>query len=342
MRSIKIWIGLLMILVLLMLMGHLHAVYVTYGTIDEVMWRYVKDTGENNALKVEKEFENAYDDLSILAESFKYIQGTGQIDRESLNSLLRDTLQKKEHYLSIWTAWEPNILDDDEPHKNTYGHDETGRYIPYLFKAEGEIHLSPLIYGGSEQWYMMPKEMGENHITKPYYSMIDDDEILMTTLSIPVIIDDQIVAVLGLDIKLDSLESLIQNMVIFDSGYCSLIASDGSFVVHLMDEIISKPINDYIEIPDIVNRISEGQTVYYTQESENKNDIIYMFTPVKIHDSSSFWSLLTVVPRDDIHKNSSWFYSVLMVAIVVILIVGYFKVLPKVFRNDALDKREEI
>ena len=67
------------------------------------------------------------------------------ISREAVMGILRSTLAGDDSLSAIYTVWEVDAFDDlDIAYGGVDGHDDTGRFQPYLFRSEGEISLVPV------------------------------------------------------------------------------------------------------------------------------------------------------------------------------------------------------
>ena len=59
---------------------------------------------------------------------------------------LKQVLVDNPGFLAVWTCWEPNALDGkDADFIDAFGHDETGRYLPYWNRLHGDIDVEPLV-----------------------------------------------------------------------------------------------------------------------------------------------------------------------------------------------------
>ncbi len=135
-----------------------------------------------------------------------------------MHEMLKGVIKDNDNILGIWTVWQPNALDGkDEEYKNTEGHDETGRFIPYWYRSGSEVALDILVeydVEGSGDWNLISRNTKKENIMDPFYYPIDGVDTLMTTLSIPIIVNDRVVGVVGADIALDSLLAITSEVKI--------------------------------------------------------------------------------------------------------------------------------
>jgi len=69
------------------------------------------------------------------------MRATSTPDRDVMNSILRNVLEKEERFNGVWTLWEPNALDGkDAEYAGKPGYDETGRFC--LFGTEIRVPYS--------------------------------------------------------------------------------------------------------------------------------------------------------------------------------------------------------
>ena len=79
-------------------------------------------------------------------------------------------------------------------------------------------------------WYYIPIENGKETWINPYYNKNMSEEII--SYVIPIILDDQVIGVVGMDISTSLLYENTKNVVAYKSGYAFLMDHEGNFVYH--------------------------------------------------------------------------------------------------------------
>ncbi len=128
-----------------------------------------------------------------------------QLNREQVVELLNGILAHNSSYLGVYTAWEPDAFDGkDASYANSAGHDATGRFIPYVVRAGSEIQLTPLMdyeTAGVGDYYLIPKRTQQEQVIEPYIYPIDGEDVLLTSLIAPIVINSQFQGIAGVDFR---------------------------------------------------------------------------------------------------------------------------------------------
>lgn len=134
------------------------------------------------------------------------------MDRDLVNQMLYQVLVDNPDILGVYTAWEPNAFDSaDSEYANTTGHDETGRFIPYWYRSNGEITHEPLLDYDSSDYYTKAKLFKHEVIIEPFLYPIDGEDVLLTSLVVPILINGQFVGMAGIDYELSFIQELVEN-----------------------------------------------------------------------------------------------------------------------------------
>jgi methyl-accepting chemotaxis protein len=87
---------------------------------------------------VQAELGNAMDVARTIALTFQGMKQQGVPPRDMMDGVLKQVLEENPGFLAVWTCWEPNALDGkDSDFADAFGHDETGRYVPYWNRLTG-------------------------------------------------------------------------------------------------------------------------------------------------------------------------------------------------------------
>ena len=168
-KSIQLKIALMAGICLLLTAG----ILVTYGLIsssntqtftienvseqqEKMALNGLKTLAGEQAGKIQSEFELALDTARTMAnilETTKKKNKAGivpiSIDRDGINIMLKNVLERNPSFNGTYSCWEPNALDDqDEYFKNGFNgnNKDTGRFTPYWTRdASGNIAVQNLV-----------------------------------------------------------------------------------------------------------------------------------------------------------------------------------------------------
>ena len=156
-----------------------------------------------------------------------------------MDGILKQVLEDNPGFLAVWTCWEPNALDGkDSDFADAFGHDETGRYLPYWNRLTGDIDVEPLVdYNDPEKgaYYQRSLKTKEEEIFEPIPFTVDEKTQFKTVLTIPVLFGGKAVAVVGVDIPLASFRPIVKGVRLYETGYGFLVSSGGILVAHGTD-----------------------------------------------------------------------------------------------------------
>ncbi|HEX8531115.1 MAG TPA: cache domain-containing protein, partial [Cytophagales bacterium] len=135
------------------------------------------------------------------------------LSREDVNGLLKNFIARDTAILGAYTLWEPNAFDGrDSLYAGTAGHDGTGRFIPYWVRTNGKIALEPLVdyqTEGAGNYYLLPKRTGQETVVDPYLYPVGGKQVLMMSLTTPILYQGQFLGITGADISLEWLQAML-------------------------------------------------------------------------------------------------------------------------------------
>ncbi|MDM8537216.1 methyl-accepting chemotaxis protein, partial [Desulfobacterales bacterium HSG17] len=217
------------------------------------------------SFEIKSELETALDSVRTLAEVFSGIkdQRIGlEIDRQRMNNILKMNLNKNKTFLGVYTVWEPNALDQsDALNAGTKGHDQTGRFIPYWSRdTNGKVQLDPLMdYESHEQhengvrkgdYYLLPRERKMECVIDPYPYPVQNKIVWLTSLVVPIMVDNTFYGMAGVDFRLDFIMSLAEqanNNFYKGAGSIAIVSHNGILAaVSGKPELVGKHLQTWI------------------------------------------------------------------------------------------------
>lgn len=282
------------------------------------------DSSKNLGSFVETVIKDVYDTNKTLAKTFESFQEIPPENRRSyFNSLQKEILRDSEKFIDIWTVWEPNALDKlDYKFKNTEGHDNSGRFIPYWTKVNGKISMVPLTEYVSGFWYEKPKTSQHGILIEPNKYELQGNMIYVAGTAIP--IRDRTgksLGVVGIDYSLDYMQEKLSQEVFFKSGYAILISAKGTVLAHKNKNLISKTLPEFEnkEIATYFFDAKRSLTPFLIETQVNGNKHLEVFTPVKIGRTNEIWFVGTSIPEKEIYEES----TNLIKLVSIILLAGF-------------------
>ena len=253
-------IGLLSAVVLLIGLS-VYALQSTKGLVLEQTGKKIKEDavqlvlgrGEAEVSHVTSYLHEAQIRTSILAQSLiaqknhaqeNYL-GSG-ILRRSLNTQVLQAIKSTPYALGAYAVMLPAALgqaDDTYVGQGDAGGNDSGRFSVYWSRNDkGELTLenltekqindnSPDVNGfPSNEWFACSLRIHAPCLLNPYKDTSNQRELLMVTVTQPIMDGDQMLGVVGMDIALSSLQDVLKNLdnqLFSGHGGAALISSDG-------------------------------------------------------------------------------------------------------------------
>ncbi|WPN46137.1 methyl-accepting chemotaxis protein [Pseudomonas sp. P8_241] len=247
--------------------------------------------------------------------------------REELNHSLKTAFERNSKVLGIWLAFEPNGLDgkdsefvDDAARQSN----ESGRFATYFSRAGGEtlntimveedmtkttLNLSGTPYN---VWYTCPRDSKRICLLDPYADTVGDKEMLMTTISVPLLVDGKSIGVVGVDIALDALQAAAvdsQRELFNSAGHMLIVSGTGVMAAYSVDATkVGKSIGDTLgaDGKDVLQLLGSGAPRVLQQ-----GDLIRAVYPVSPIADAKAWAVVIDLPRQVLLADSVKLQAVL-------------------------------
>lgn len=213
-----------------------------------------------------------------------------------LNEMLVHLIEENPNFLSTWYNWELSAIWPDW--KKPYG-----RLRLTYYRLDGQIsykeEILDTVPGFTKGAYYDILEKQVEYVMDPYYFTYKEgeQEVLETSVALPIIIDGVSVGIAGLDLKLQRFQDLIKKIHPIKDSYAFLIAYNGQFVAHDNEELIGKFIQDFSgSDSDVLQKIQNGEEFSNAREGIGGKDYWISYAPVYIGNSPTPWSFGFAVP----------------------------------------------
>lgn len=285
-----------------------------------------RETAYRYANQVKAELGHPMDVAKALARSFEGMKEQGVPPRQMMDGVLKRLLENNPGFLAVWTCWEPNALDGkDSDFIDAFGHDETGRYVPYWNRLPGEIDIEPLAgYTDPEKgaYYFESLKSGQEVVFDPVPYTVDGTTRLKTIITVPVRFHDKNIAVVGVEVPLTSFTPLVKQIKLFDTGYGFLIANNGVFAAHPTKQSnVGKHMDFFDFEKKVIDDVKAGREAsQYKVSKTTGKKTYYIMAPISIGSAKKKWSLAVNIPIDKVlEQPQKVFYSTLIVGNLALL-----------------------
>ncbi|MBI9053038.1 MAG: GAF domain-containing protein [Bacteroidales bacterium] len=216
--------------------------------------------------------------------------------KEILNEMLFHLIEENPNYLSTWFNWELSAIwpEWEKPF---------GRQRLTYYRMDGEIlykeEVIDTVPGFTKGAYYDMLEKQEEYVMDPYYFTYKEgeEEVLETSVAVPIIIDGVSVGVAGFDLLLQRFQDIISSIHPIEGSYAFLISYNGQFVAHNNEEIVGKFIQEFADSDsEVLGKIQNGKEFSSSKKDGNGTEFWTSYAPVYIGKSTTPWSFGFAVP----------------------------------------------
>ncbi|MEN3185859.1 MAG: methyl-accepting chemotaxis protein [Atribacterota bacterium] len=296
--------------------------------------RLMEATSKEFANRAEAILSVAMDAARTMAQVFSRFETIpAEHRREVFLGMLRQVLEGNEDFLGVWVCFEPNALDGkDQEFRGQEGHDDTGRFIPYLYRQGGSIFLEPLRdyeTPGAGDYYLLARNSGNEVLLEPYEYEIAGKKVLMTTCSVPIKREGKVVGVAGVDMALERFQKYVSTTRIFQSGFLRLSSFKGIVVAQPQIERVGQIWGEAQSNASLImETMRKGQTYIGMEYSGAlQRYVLKAYAPIFVGQVKEPWVATAAVPPEEVflEANQNFLRSLLFllagVAVVVLIIL---------------------
>lgn len=201
--------------------------------LNEAAKSRIEAQGDVQALTIRRQFMDAFQYGNGFARQVLFLRDQAEkrfLDafdlREDLTRQVKAALEANPELLGISLVFESNALDSkdelfvDQKH---LGSNEKGRFALYWSQPVAgkltsmslpESDIADTSVGPSGEannaWFTCPRTTLKPCVIEPYFYQIDGQNVLMTSIVFPLILDGKLIASLSVDINLNSLQAVSQ------------------------------------------------------------------------------------------------------------------------------------
>ncbi|MEG0119340.1 MAG: methyl-accepting chemotaxis protein [Pseudomonas sp.] len=286
------------------------------------------------AVRVQKTFGESLLVITALADQIRDMRvmaAKRSLDagalREELNLSLKTAFERNDKVLGIWLAFEPDGLDGkDSEFVNDAARqsNEAGRFATYWSRAGGaslntimveeDLTKTTLSLSGTpyNSWYTCPRDNKRTCLLDPYSDTVGTKEMLMTTISVPLIVDGKTIGVAGIDIALDALQGAAiesQRDLFNHAGHMLIVSGSGVLAADSSDAAkVGKKISDTLGADgnEVLQLLGSA-----TPKILEQGDLIRAVYPVDPIGNSRAWGVVIDLPKQVLLADSVKLQAVL-------------------------------
>ncbi|AMW81852.1 Methyl-accepting chemotaxis transducer [Pseudomonas yamanorum] len=247
--------------------------------------------------------------------------------REELNHSLKTAFDRNTKVLGIWLSFEPNALDGkDSEFVNDAARvsNEKGRFSSYWSRAgseglntvmvEDDLTKTTLNLSGTPYniWYTCPRDTKNTCLLDPYEDTVAGKPVLMTTISLPLLVDGKVIGVVGIDLALNALQAATdaaQKELFNGAGILEILSGNGLIAGYSGEPAkVGKNLVDTLgaEGKEIVQLLASD-----TRKIREEDGTIRAVYPVKPIADAKSWGVVIKLPKQVLLADSLKLQAVL-------------------------------
>ena len=233
-------------------------------------------------------------------------EGKLPLDRQQATDLLKAQLALEPQLYGAFAGFEPNGFDGQDASfagQTALGSDSKGRFVPYFYRDKDQIGTDLLLsieksdpdeFGNpANDYYACPKREGRSCLIDPFKVDINGQQVLVSTITTPIMVGGQFKGIAALDLAVDSISRQAQslNSNIYDGKGETLIVSaagvitgtsgDASLLGSRADKLLGNGWQQYLK-PEV--------------QREELDDAFRISVPIAVPGMSRNWAIIVTLP----------------------------------------------
>jgi methyl-accepting chemotaxis protein len=309
------------------------ALVLSRAQIDRLAHEGAVSIAADNSEKVSRYLENYMNAARTLAEVMSQYETMDVADRRHFFSMmLQGYVEAHPDVIDVFSVWEPNALDGmDGRYANAPGMDSTGRFASgWSLGPDGKPQVETLPPGlDQEDYWLIPMLTGKEVITEPISYTVGGKSFFVPSMVAPIKNSmGKTVGIVGIDIELTGVQSLVTNLKPFGNGVAAVFSSGGNIIAHFdpvrngknmrdtEGDVVGDRLNDWI------NAVATGTPMNFIAGGM----MIYL-SPFTVGNSEKPWSLAIGASYTDIMAPINHMFLIIVcigVAMLAAMTVGAF------------------
>ena len=259
--------------------------------------RTMESQAEAESRRVGADLAAAFSTSQALADSLVVQHRAATLSRATAAQVLQQQLQSHPEWVGLGTLWEPQAFDGrDADFVGAEAHDATGRFMSYWAWQDG-ARVQDVLKGydvpGDGDWYLRPRELKRQAVSEPYRYEIGGRQVLMTTLSTPVLDNGQFLGAVTVDFGLAALQERLAALRPMGQGHVELI-SPGGIVLAAQDAgQIGQRRDDAVTAQVLAAVARDQRFEAFTPDAAGN---VKAYVPLRIGGSEERFALGVIVP----------------------------------------------
>lgn len=277
-----------------------------------------------SAQEVQTELEFDMGFTRAFANSLEGFQRYNAVAGDSIYvDMSRRLLQNNPRYVSVWYNLEYSAIQQD--YGKSYGRRAIAAHLQNGFvevmvedkNMDGDVETSD---------YYVSKTTNTELLSNPYFfSFAGEQEVLLTSLGVPIRNSGRFVGLAGVDIVLEKFQGKMEGLSPYPRTRAFLLSGNGTIVADTNPLLVGKTFQEvypHLEMQQgVTRRMARGQFFNFDWK-ENQDRYLYAVAPFRVGNAVDYWAVGLAIPYSEIlvEAKGSTAMGVLVVLLGVILL----------------------
>ncbi len=287
-----------------------------------------KTMAYNHGCQIQAELNGIMVEMRMLGNTYATYNTIPKAQaRRFFDAALQKIAYDNPRYASVWDSWEFRFINP--LYTNNFGRIKTTFYRRgnYILNVVDSVN-----FGGDDvnSMYYAIKMGKKEFITEPYFYKLGDREVLMTSIGVPIILNNEFAGIVGVDIALDEFTQMVDTIKPFPGSVAFLVSDKSTIIAHPDKSLIGKSFlaldTANSRIFQIEERLKAGSTIDYEHLSpEQKKRLYTVFLPFEAGNTGTTWALAISMPLtsiiEQVNKHMDFTREIAYYGFVLLLIV---------------------
>ncbi len=277
------------------------------AALQQEAWQKVSANARAEAATITQLLQKGLSYTQQMASVFaRQQEGKLPLDRQQATDLLKAQLALEPQLYGAFAGFEPNGFDGKDESfsgQSALGSDDKGRFVPYFYRDKESIGTDLLLsieksdpdeFGNpANDYYACPKREGRPCLIDPFKVDINGQQVLVSTITPPILVDGRFKGIAALDLAVDSISRQAQslNSNIYDGKGETLIVSaagvitgtsgDASLLGSRADKVLGNGWQQYLK-PDV--------------QRQELTDAFRISVPIAVPGMARNWAIIVTLP----------------------------------------------
>ena len=296
----------------------------SYDIAEKNAGEYIKEQAGKYAYKlngiIEKPIISSQTYVSRIQEAIKQ---DSTINADEMVNFMSSVVRNNSESIGIWfDLAEPGNLFEKKEKEEKPRYNSLGEFSPYITKTQtGVEEQDTPPHNPEDEWVKVAKQNGKTSLTEPYEETVDNNKILITSITTPLYRDRKFIGSAGMDISLDTLNKISNSIKIYENGYAFILDNTGTILGHPNKDLLGKNLLDVdnnIDHKRILENAKDNKDYSFFKNSLKDNlESLYYSKPFSIGNTGKKWIVVLTAPKEEYLESVNFTKNFSIIATII-------------------------